>query len=141
MKNTQTSMYHDRTILRTLHKQCQLLTANVMSLSFCAISGSNVFLYLLKYFPFTMLSKQPSTHSFRVGLFQFSQLVQLTNYNLLQIYYVTPYCTKQKLKQKTKEKYQNQATKLMIHKYILKIYTPTLANTLKNQQTYLTFWM
>ena len=43
MKNTQTSMYHDRTILRTLHKQCQLLTANVMSLSFCAISGSNVF--------------------------------------------------------------------------------------------------
>ena len=44
-------------------------------------------------------------------------------------------------KTKTKEKYQNQKTKVMIHKYILKLYTPTLANTLNNQQTYLTFWM
>ena len=38
-------------------------------------------------------------------------------------------------KTKTKEKYQNQTTKVMIHKYILTLYTLTLANTLNNQQT------
>ena len=50
-------------------------------------------------------------------------------------------------KTKTKEKYQNQTTKVMIHKYILLLYTLTLAkstNTVYTKQStdpYLTFWM
>ena len=50
-------------------------------------------------------------------------------------------------KTKTKEKYQNQTTTVMIHKYILTLYTLTLAkstNTIYTKQStdpYLTFWM
>ena len=50
-------------------------------------------------------------------------------------------------KTKTKEKYQNQTTKVMIHKYILTLYTLTLAKSTNNIYTkqstdpYLTFWI
>ena len=49
-------------------------------------------------------------------------------------------------KTKTKEKYQNQTTTVMIHKYILTLYTLTLAKsyTIYTKQSidpYLTFWM
>ena len=53
--------------------------------------------------------------------------------------------TKKWHKTKTKKKYQNQTTKVMIHKYILTLYTLTLAkstNTIYTKQSidpYLTF--